>query len=257
MKKRHIIRTLSVCVALLLLSACRQEQDGLAVADESAASVQVSFTLTTASGNASTRVGTDEPGTGYENYIDITNNNFRFLLFDKDNNTFVYSFTPQSVTPAGASGEYAQTYEVEGEMPEEYADFNYKVVVLANWPTYPSENDLTGKTIQDICLAYTYNYTDSFVPSESQLIPFYGVATISTTLRPDISTNLGTIDLLRALCKVEVKCSDNGFTLTGATLHRYSTQGMCAPLDVYNNTEIGKGKNKFICLLQMWKVKDV
>lgn len=174
MKKRHIIRTLSVCVALLLLSACRQEQDGLAVADESAASVQVSFTLTTASGNASTRVGTDEPGTGYENYIDITNNNFRFLLFDKDNKTFVYSFTPQSVTPAGASGEYAQTYEVEGEMPEEYADFNYKVVVLANWPTYPSENDLTGKTIQDICLAYTYNYTDSFVPSESQLIPFYG-----------------------------------------------------------------------------------
>ena len=244
MKKRHIIRTLSVCVALLLLSACRQEQDGLAVADESAASVQVSFTLTTASGNASTRVGTDEPGTGYENYIDITNNNFRFLLFDKDNNTFVYSFTPQSVTPAGASGEYAQTYEVEGEMPEEYADFNYKVVVLANWPTYPSENDLTGKTIQDICLAYTYNYTDSFVPSESQLIPFYGVATISTTLRPDISTNLGTIDLLRALCKVEVKCSANGFTLTGATLHRYSTQGMCAPLDVYNNTENWEGKEQ-------------
>ena len=244
MKKRHIIRTLSVCVALLLLSACRQEQDGLAVADESAALVQVSFTLTTASGNASTRVGTDEPGTGYENYIDITNNNFRFLLFDKDNNTFVYSFTPQSVTPAGASGEYAQTYEVEGEMPEEYADFNYKVVVLANWPTYPSENDLTGKTIQDICLAYTYNYTDSFVPSESQLIPFYGVATISTTLRPDISTNLGTIDLLRALCKVEVKCSANGFTLTGATLHRYSTQGMCAPLDVYNNTENWEGKEQ-------------
>ena len=235
--KKHIIRTLSVCIALLLLSACRQEQDGLAVADESAASVQVSFTLTTASGNASTRVGTDEPGTGYENYIDITNNNFRFLLFDTEDDTFVYSFTPQSVTPAGASGDYAQTYKVEGEMPEEYADFNYKVVVLANWPTYPSENDLTGKTIQDICLAYTYNYTDSFVPSESQLIPFYGVATISTTLCPDISTNLGSIDLLRALCKVEVKCSADGFTLKEVKLNKYSTKGMCAPLNVYNNTK--------------------
>ena len=248
--KKHIIRTLSVCIALLLLSACRQEQDGLAVADESAASVQVSFTLTTASGNASTRVGTDEQGTGYENYIDITNNNFRFLLFDTEDDTFVYSFTPQSVTPAGASGEYAQTYKVEGEMPEEYADFNYKVVVLANWPTYPSENDLTGKTIQEICLAYTYNYTDSFVPSESQLIPFYGVATISTTLRPDISTNLGTIDLLRALCKVEVKCSADGFTLKEVKLNKYSTKGMCAPLKVYNNTKEDWEKNEQIHLPQ-------
>ena len=172
MKKRHIIRTLSVCIALLLLSACRQEQDELAVADKPAASVQVSFTLTTANGEASTRVGTNGAGTGYENYIDIANRNFRFLLFDVDNNTFVYSFTPQSVTPTGASGEYAQTYEVEGEMPEEYADFNYKVVVLANWPTYPSENDLTGKTIQNICSTYAYDYTTPFVPSESQLIPF-------------------------------------------------------------------------------------
>ena len=250
MKKRHIIRTLSVCIALLLLSACRQEQDGLAVANEPAASVQVSFTLTTASGNASTRVGTDEPGTGYENYIDIANRNFRFLLFDVDNDTFVYSFTPQNVTPTGASGEYAQTYEVEGEIPEEYADFNYKVVVLANWPIYPDENDLkTGETtIEDICSAYAYDYADSFVPSENQLIPFYGVATISTTLRPDLSTHLGSIDLLRAMCKVEVKCSANGFTLKSVTLHQYSTKGMCAPLNVNGNTELDWETNEQIHL---------
>ena len=248
--KKHIIRTLSVCIALLLLSACRQEQDGLAVADESAASVQVSFTLTTASGNASTRVGTDEPGTGYENYIDITNNNFRFLLFDTEDDTFVYSFTPQSVTPAGASGEYAQTYEVEGEMPEEYADFNYKVVVLANWLDYPDANDLIidRTTIEDICSAYAYQYTAPFVPSEEQLIPFYGVATINTTLRPDISTNLGSIGLLRALCKVEVKCSADGFTLKEVKLNKYSTKGMCAPLKVYNNTKEDWEKNEQIHL---------
>ena len=250
--KKHIIRTLSVCIALLLLSACRQEQDGLAVADESAASVQVSFTLTTASGNASTRVGTDEPGTGYENYIDITNNNFRFLLFDTEDDTFVYSFTPQSVTPAGASGEYAQTYKVEGEMPEEYADFNYKVVVLANWPDYPDANDLIidRTTIEDICSAYAYQYTAPFVPSEEQLIPFYGVATINTTLSPDISTNLGSIDLLRALCKVEVKCSADGFTLKEVKLNKYSTKGMCAPLEVYNNTKEDWEKNEQIHLPQ-------
>ena len=250
--KKHIIRTLSVCIALLLLSACRQEQDGLAVADESAASVQVSFTLTTASGNASTRVGTDELGTGYENYIDITNNNFRFLLFDTKDDKFVYSFTPQSVTPAGASGEYTQTYEVEGEMPEEYADFNYKVVVLANWPDYPEADELVeGKTtIKDICSVYAYQYTASFVPSEEHLIPFYGVATISTTLRPDISTNLGTIDLLRALCKVEVKCSADGFTLKEVKLNKYSTKGMCAPLKVYNNTKEDWEKNEQIHLPQ-------
>lgn len=239
MKRRHIIRTLSVCIALLLLSACRQERDGLTVADEPAASVQVSFTLTTASGEASARVGADEAGAGYENYIDIAGRNFRFLLFDVDDDTFVYSFTPQSVTPTGASGGYAQTYEVEGEMPEAYADFNYKVVVLANWPTYPDGQNLTAgvTTIRDICSAYAYGYTAPFVPSESQLIPFYGVATISTTLRPDLSTHLGSIDLLRAMCKVEVKCSADGFTLKSVTLNRYSTKGMCAPLDVDGNTE--------------------
>lgn len=244
MKNNHIIRhlrALSACAALLLLTACQQEQDGLSVdIGRTGDPVQIGFTLTTTGGQdaAATRVGTDEPGTGYENYIDIANDNFRFLLFDATNNTYLTSFTPQSVTPAG-QGTRGYEYYVEGELDQPYE--NFKLVVLANWPGYPQ--DLEGKTIANVCTSpssgFRYSPTDAnpFIPSATDLIPLYGVKTVTAKLRPDLSTDLGTVDLLRAMCKVEVKCSAEGFTLTDVKLHRYAIAGMCAPTDVYSNTE--------------------
>ncbi len=242
MKNNHImrhLRALSVCAFSLLLAACQQDQEGLPVAQEQAAvPVRIGFTLATTGGQdaAATRVGTDQAGSEWESYIDIAGGDFRFLLFDAGTDVYLTSFTPQSVTPAG-QGPRGWEYYVEGELDRPYEDF--KLVVLANWTGYPQ--DLEGRTIEDICTSpssgFAYSGAEPFIPSATKRIPLYGVKTVTATLRPDLSTDLGTVDLLRAMCKVEVKCSAEGFTLTGVKLHRYAAAGMCAPTGVYSNTE--------------------
>lgn len=238
----HIAQSclLAACAAWLL-SACYAEQDAQPVS--AAAPVQVGFTLVTSSEGAATRHGEDESGSGYENYIDIANENFRFLLFD-NGNKYLETFEPTSVRPADNS-EYPQTYYVQGELSKPYS--NFKLVVLANWPTYPDNLEAGTTTIADVCETATsvYPYAAGFSPSAENLIPMYGVATITQTLQPNLSTDLGTIDLLRAMSKIEVKCSDENFRLTGVTLHRYSKSGTCAPTGVdgtttewYNNEAI-------------------
>ena len=242
MKNNHImrhLRALSVCAFSLLLAACQQDQEGLPVAQEQAAvPVRIGFTLATTGGQdaAATRVGTDQAGSEWESYIDIAGGDFRFLLFDAGTDTYLTSFTPQSVTPAG-QGPRGYEYYVEGELDQPYE--NFKLVVLANWAGYPQ--DLEGRTIEDICTSpssgFAYSDAEPFIPSATKRIPLYGVKTVTATLRPDLATDLGTVDLLRAMCKVEVKCTAPGFTLTGVTLHRYAAAGMCAPTGVYSDTE--------------------
>ena len=191
--------------------------------------VQIGFTLTT--GDVSSRAITEgeDPGTKRENYIDITNNNFRILLFNTDN-TYLTALKVNRITQTGDDG---TTYYVEGELDEAYTDF--KLVVLANWGTY-ADNWTSETTIANVCEA-TYSYSSSF-NINNDLIPMYGVQIYNNVeLRADLLTELPTdIDLLRAMAKIEVTCNATDIVLTGATLHYYNTSGHCAPANVYSDT---------------------
>lgn len=235
MKIRYI-PYLTIVLAALLLSACHSIMDDEVCADQpsdTTTPVQIGFTLTT--GDVSSRV-TEEPeaGTGYENYIDIEGGDFRILLFDATDDTYLTTFEPTSIRPADNT-EYPQTYYVEGELSETY-DNNFKLVVLANWGNYPELS--ATSTIESVCsdAASIFTYTAPFTPSETQRIPMYGVKLCTATLRPDLLTDLGQVDLLRAMAKIEVTCNATDIVLTGATLHYYNTSGHCAPTNVYSNT---------------------
>ena len=231
MKIRYI-PYLTIVLAALLLSACHSIMDDEVCADQpsdTTTPVQIGFTLTT--GDVSSRAITEgeDPGTKRENYIDITNNNFRILLFNTDN-TYLTALKVNRITQTGDDG---TTYYVEGELDEAYTDF--KLVVLANWGTY-ADNWTSETTIANVCEA-TYSYSSSF-NINNDLIPMYGVQIYNNVeLRADLLTELPTdIDLLRAMAKIEVTCNATDIVLTGATLHYYNTSGHCAPANVYSDT---------------------
>lgn len=237
---------LIILLAVSLLGSCNIMDDEVCSGQSSpiTAPVQVGFTLTT--GDVSSRaIEKEEAGTGYENYIDIANNNFRILLFDATDNTYLTTFTPTSIRPTDDNTEYPQTYYVEGELEEAYT--NFKLVVLANWgkDNYPSLTENT--TITEICNTI-YQYTTNFVPSAEQTIPMYGVKICSgTTLRPDLLTDLGTVDLLRAMAKIEVNCNAEGFKLSEVKLHQYNTTGYCAPENIVDNTSNWDNVDNTVC----------
>lgn len=230
--KIRFISYLTIVLAALLLGACNSIMDDEVCADQpsdTTTPVQIGFTLTT--GDVSSRAITEgeDPGTKRENYIDITNNNFRILLFNTDN-TYLTALKVNRITQTGDDG---TTYYVEGELDEAYTDF--KLVVLANWGTY-ADNWPSGTTIANVCEA-TYSYSSSF-NINNDLIPMYGVQIYNNVeLRADLLTELPTdIDLLRAMAKIEVTCSAPDIKLTDVTLHNYNTSGMCAPENIYDNT---------------------
>ena len=126
--KIRFISYLTIVLAALLLGACNSIMDDEVCADQpsdTTTPVQIGFTLTT--GDVSSRVTEgEEAGTGYENYIDIEDGDFRILLFDATNDTYLTTFEPTSIRPADNT-EYPQTYYVEGELSETY-DNNFKLV---------------------------------------------------------------------------------------------------------------------------------
>lgn len=229
--KIRFISYLTIVLAALLLGACNSIMDDEVCSDQpsdTTTPVQIGFTLTT--GDVSSRVTEgEEAGTGYENYIDIEGGDFRILLFDATDDTYLTTFEPTSIRPTDNT-EYPQTYYVEGELSETY-DNNFKLVVLANWGNYPELS--AASTIESVCndAASIFTYTAPFTPSATQRIPMYGVKLCTETLRPDLLTDLGQVDLLRAMAKIEVTCSAEGFKLSKVKLHRYNTSGYCAPTD--------------------------
>lgn len=184
-----------------------------------------------------------EAGTGYENYIDISGNDFRFILFDEAGK---YLETPwlKGIHPTG-DGEFPSEYTVICELKEIPAG-TFKVVALVNWGAgnYPGEDDLVKgvTTIDDVCSANTFDYTPAagspFVPSTTTPIPMYGIKTCEhMTLTTGDVNDLGDLYLLRALAKVEVVCGqESGLELEKVTLDRFNNKGFFTPQGMFFNT---------------------
>lgn len=224
----------SLCsMACCLLAACNVWEDAADVSgSDDAQPVEVRFRIALGSEAATRLTATDEAGTGWENYIAMEEGDFRFLLFNTAN-TYISQLTILSIEPVDDSA-YPQEYEVTGSMEQPVSDF--KLMVLANWgnTNYPALTTTT--TMADVC-GKTYAYTLPFVPSQTLRIPMYGVRTYTNqTFVPNLSKDLGTIDLLRAMAKVEVVNAIQGATMTGVKLNHYHTTGMCAPSGMYDQT---------------------
>jgi hypothetical protein len=201
-----------------------------------------SITLTINTGDIQTRAMTvtETPGTGYENYIDINKLHVYFFDGNQDDNssTYLLEFTPTEIVQSTTDG---QLYTLTGTL-KEAPKGEFKIVVLANWDETNAPSDLTAEsTIDDLTIksgAFDYNYDASstgFTPSDTTPIPMYGVKTYDKIeLDPMLSTDLGTINLVRGMAKIIVR-SENS-TISDVILTRCNDAGMSAPYSMYLNT---------------------
>ncbi len=191
--------------------------------------------------NAQTRAdGSYEDGVGYENYLDIYNGGFSIYFFGTDNK-YITSFVPVAISgpDAGQNGEY----KVQSLVPDEIMGLSaFKIVVLANWPSYPDDRMVAGTTtIDDLCndVSGQFDCLPSFDlnPDKGLMIPFYGIHSYTgvTIEKGKINTLGEPIALLRAMAKIEVVVDIDGVSLSSIGLRGYNKKGYCAPDKVYTH----------------------
>lgn len=275
-----LLRTVWACLAGALLAACSSDADDYApgpAVPSGGYRTEIRLTVgNPAPEGRATPSGDYDPGSGIENYIDIPGQNYRFLFFadaDNDENTketYVTSLEVTHVIPLSSTAS-SKTYVVLGKVEEDLSRYaNVKIVALANWGTYPAEPaepaEGTGDsdagsgtaasgstpatltvgqtTIADVC-RQEYTLTTGAVTA-AQPIPLYGVKDKTVTWDANDFCNLGTIHLLRAYAKIDVRVAKENDTdpeptpLSSVRMRRYNTRGYCAPHDVESESDYVK-----------------
>lgn len=247
-----IFRLLTLSLIVIVgLSACSDTKDDPNTTPEDPyANYSAGFTIVVSSETASSRAPQDgeyNPGSEYENYINIFENDYRFLFFDSKSKKCIGIFKNVEMLPLETS-QSSKKYFVSGILDREVAKHeDLKIVVLANWHDYKKDAEYTGLTIDEIC-QQRYTFTRSVAElSEVNTIPLYGVKSLGklqfTTDKYNQTENfadLGVIHLLRAYAKIDIKTSGKGMSIVGASIDRYNTKGFCAPHGIYEENQYVK-----------------
>lgn len=209
MKTTSLHIAFAALLSLLLLASCSRN-DEVAVAEGEEGKVYVTLTLSINGEEAGSRATwdpeqvTDEEGVGWENEID----DLQILIYD-ENDTYVGTVEDLFTSNSQYVGTLNGTNWQSG---------TYKFVVLANFTT--NNTDLADLA------SITYN-------QNAEYIPMWGVLKSYFNFAAGERTDIGSIDLLRAMAKVEVSFSDDfptdEYTIGDITLSPYNTQGYCVP----------------------------
>lgn len=179
--------------------------------------------------------GTGEynPGSGLENYIDLEND-LKIVLFDPDN-VFLGEMTNFWVTPV-ETYDSSKRYYIEASTTVDISNGKFKVLVLANWGTYPQTWTLENVWDQ------TYNFKSAEL-SMNNTIPLFGIKEVKLDkIEPFQATNIGTIHLLRAFAKIEVILDDpdDYWHFSKLELTHYNKGGFCAPTNIDSESDYKK-----------------
>lgn len=223
---KHMIKAFFVFTVLWSSLSCSSDINE-SVAPSDVVELSIGFRMATRAPE-----GPYEEGETYENYIDVATGNYRIYFFDADDN-FIARFQPSGFL--ATQGSNYRKYTVTGKAPNSLVNKkDFKVVVIANWPTYPDDSEIT--TIENLCNHDKSRFTLSTSSSldAHSLIPFYGVREFrEITFEPDVTTILpDPITLLRAVAKVEVILqseAEHNLSFSSVQVCRYNRQGYCAP----------------------------
>lgn len=271
MKPSNLYISATIILGNLLsfsLTSCQADADADAPAPTS--KMSVSFRVETRNDELS--VG-DEPQSGYEeaskweNYINIANGDYKIGFFDVDNNC-ITPFTPQKIE-ADDKGTYID-YTLTGEVPGILTLYsNFKIVVLANWGSYPEM--IMGTHLDAICCPNDENlgrfqyfagpdfkiYDGTTAKEDvTRYVPMYGVKEyknvkfgIGNEENPTVvyDKTTGPVNMLRAIAKVEVMFdttdeytlaydpeAENVDEIKPLYLTNYNEYGYCAPEGAYS-----------------------
>ena len=210
--------------------------------------------------------GEYDPGSGYENFIDISARDFALYIFTPgDKPTLVAQATVASLVPAdGGSYESSKTYTCRFRLEDPASVFDaatglasFRLVMLANWQAWPLASGswadypmlAPGASIDDL---YRAAYSTRSCPAggtgpeitRQTRIPLFGVQAYSgVSLATDGLTNLNqTLHLLRAFAKIEVYDGpETQKHIKSVTLTRSNTTFKALPSRVYDRADYVKG----------------
>ncbi len=254
---------------LLTLASCIHDNyDDEEVGTYGEGTVGVELTLQTRSTSDIASDSKDYvPGSEWENYINLIDGDYRIYFFTYDpatetagsgkNSKLIAEFHPTD-TYSTDLGTYT-TYTLSGEIDKNLIEYltNFKVVVIANWGSYPNVTPGTT-TLDDICNAGTFSAFvqngTALMPSSMRHIPFFGLREYKdvkwkenhkTYLNnyPIDANEEGAITLLRAVAKVEVIITEDSDvdSFDEVSIVNYNTTGYCAPTGVYLKSDYDHG----------------
>lgn len=211
MKTTSLHIAFAALLSLLLLASCSRN-DEVAVAEGEEGKVYVTLTLSINGEEVGSRAtwnseqDTDEEGVGWENKID----DLQILIYDANNN---YVGKVEDLIQL-LDGRYSGTLSSDAEWT---GNTNYKIMAFANCPSIDNPSNIS-----------TLDYTRANV----SYIPMWGVTTTTFDLTPGESDDIGSIDLLRAMAKVEVNFAESfpsDYEIGAITISPYNTQGYYLP----------------------------
>ena len=249
---RHLLTYIILAAASLLLTACHIYDDYM-YGPDGEQKVRVSFVLALGSSDdpftmAETwhpddptdddnNIGYDPKAIGdsYDNMIDPGTLQ---VVFYRTVGDFVGKVDNLNYRQVGSTDEDWNLYEFTGTLllDEELADseITYKMMVFANMPETQRQIVGGGAPVSSLDdLKFTRFDVDGLV-KDTDYIPMWGVKTVELNLSEGSGTkDLGTVYVLRAMAKVEVKLSealsDGGYTLTSMTMKNLNACGYCLP----------------------------
>lgn len=222
-----------ICIGVLVAS-CSNLDEGIPGTPADTDKVNVTFTLAIGNQTGYTprtvaREITQQQGDDYENLImNINNGGFQVVAYSLENDRYLGEVSNLKII-RNWDTESGHVYEFIGELKDVVEmSLNCKFMVFAN---------CSGQVSVDTNLSqFTYEYLPDNFKNQKQGIPMWGVKKITTTLIPGKRTDLGTIYLLRAMAKVEVKMADEAYTFTKVHINSYYKEGYCLP-EYYSRIE--------------------
>ena len=212
---------LTVILSALMLASCNAIMDDGSCPDGGSALRTVTFTLAMDDARKHTRAAwgegyTAEDAIGYENRIAY--DSLRVIFYKASDNAYVGEVAEMIywVADPAKSGEYRVTGDVSALNLA--VGTGYKIMVLANCP----DATVTPGNL-------TFDIAGIRYPQGA--IPMWGIARFVAT--GDELQNVGTVDMLRSVAKIEVVLSNemlaNGYTLDAVQLTNYNASGYCLP----------------------------
>lgn len=198
------IHDITILLILMLtasgLSSCRQNDEPDPTPIEHTYRFGFYLSVGEINDNTISRAPTDggeyNPGEGYENYINLADQDIKVALYNTDN-TFLADISDYVIIPVDSYNS-SKRYYIQGTTKSDISSGKFKILVLANWKTYPTELSL------DNIWAQTYQYAGP-VLSKDNTIPLFGIKECSLTgVEYDKVLKLGTIHLLRSMAKIEI-----------------------------------------------------
>ena len=220
---KHIPALLLLLAATL--ASCVYDDEPALHSDDGRQAVQVTFTL--AAGNAPTdtratwgdhQYDSENIGTAWESAIDP--DDLHVLLYTADGRNTYVARVENLVSFRNDDGTYTYHGQLTADADDLTPDTSCKIMVFANCGINNNTEDISSIA------------TNTTFEQNARYIPLWGVKTTPLNLTPGTADNLGDIDLLRAMAKVEVTLSDaltGEYTLGSVSLNRYNTTGYCLP----------------------------